>query len=180
MGIKITKSRIMADLRQMKKDKVTELSLENETKVREYKCSLISNHKEAINKFVEKNKELQVEYNNLIIALGNDPDIQMYTYSSSSLVHVGDSYKNVESYVINNSYWYRGKVRVFENELYKKETQLENEWDKLITYLSTLTLKDIKKYLEDNNLELPCMKEAEEEETSIAVVNINLGLLFGK
>ena len=180
MAVKVTKSRIMKDLRQMSEDKLREIENENARKVKEYKCSLIAKHKDAIDKFIEKNKEAHKEYNNLRQLLGNDPDIQMYCYSSSNLLATGTCYENVESYVFNNSSWYKGSVQVFEDKLFEERKKVRDEWHKLLIYLNSLTLKEIRKYLEDNKLELPCMKEEEEQVTSLAVVDINLSLLFGK
>ena len=180
MAVKITKSRIMKDLRQMREDQLTEISKENANKVEAYKRELIAKHKDAIDKFIEKNKESHIEYNNLRQLLGNDPNIQMYTYSSSNLLGTGTCYENVESYVLHNSSWYKGSVQVFEDKLYEEKKKVSYEWNKLLVYLNSLTLKEIRKYVEDNNLELPCMKEEQEDIQALAVVDINLSLLFGK
>lgn len=180
MAVKVTKSQIMKDLRQMREDQLNEIKNENANKVGAYKRELIAKHKDAINKFIEKNKETHIEYNNLRQLLGNDPNIQMYTYSSSNLLGTGTCYENVESYVLNNSSWYKGSVQVFEDKLYEEKKKVDNEWHKLLVYLKSLPLKEIRKYLEDNNLELPCMKEEQEEVKALAVTNINLSLIFGK
>lgn len=177
--IKATKPEIMRDLRNMKAKQLAEVKEANKVKLNEYKNEIVAKYDQAIDPLVEKLKPIFEEVNKLKLSLVEDSDINMSNYCSSDFISSFTCKEKVVQHIKDRASWYRGSVEVYEDKLAKKHTELENEWDNLLINCSTMTAKNLRQYIEDNKIELPCMTEVTKEETALSVVNVNLDLLFG-
>lgn len=176
---KVTKPQIMRDLRELKKQAVEELEKANSVKVEEYKRACVEKYRDKIEELVKEIAPIATKVNSLVQELSSDENLHYGTYSSSNIyLHLTHGADSTVNYILYNANWYRGKLEVFKQKLKEEEYALEREWGKLIVYAQNLDIRALRKYLEDNNIELPCMSE-EVEETSLVQIDVNLSMLFG-
>ena len=176
---KATKPEIMRDLRAMRTSQLEAKKDDNEAKVNELKDSLVAKHRQAIKDMVELMKPVYAKVDSLKNTLISDPDINMRNYVNSDFITWFTSVERVEQFIKDRANWYRGSVQVLKDKLSKETKELEREWDNLLINASTMTAKDLRQFIVDNKIDLPCMREQQEAVTSVAVINVNLDLLFG-
>lgn len=176
---KATKPQIMRDLRQMRTSQLEAKKDENSTKLSEFKESLIAKYKPTIDKIIEVIKPVYIQVDELTQSLVNDADINMRDYCHSDLINKFTSYDRVVDHIKDRASWYKGQAQVYSDKLHKEYRELEREWDNLLINCSTMTAKDLRQFIEENKIDLPCMKEDAEEVKTLAVMNVNLDLLFG-
>lgn len=175
---KVTKPQIMRDLRDMKATQIQAKKEANEKTVLEYKREIVSKYQQPIKGLITKLEPIFAEIENFQNELRINPDISMRIFYKGDFINSFTSEESVYKYICNNATWFRGGVQVLKDKLYNEVVSLEREWDTLLINCSTMTVKDLRQFLDDNNIELPCMK-AESQEKAIAVVNVDLDLLFG-
>lgn len=176
--MKVTKSQIMKDLRTMRVAQLEAKKHSNEKKVAEYKAEILYKYVDTIRGLVTKLEPIFEELQAFQEELDNNKDINLMKRYESDFISQFTSEARVMRYISDYACWYKGSVQVLKDKLEKEVDVLETEWENLLINCSTLTLKQLKQFLEDNKIDLPCMSE-EHEETAVAVMNVNLDLLFG-
>lgn len=176
--MKVTKSQIMKDLRTMRVAQLEAKQQSNNEKVAEYKAEIINKYTDTIRGLITKLEPIYTELKAFQDELSKDKDINLMERYNNDFINQFTTEKRAKEYISDYAYWYRGSVQVLKNKLDKEVEVLETEWENLLINCSTLTLKQLKQFLEDNKIYLPCMSE-EHEETAVAVMNVNLDLLFG-
>lgn len=174
-----TKQQIIRDLKAMRTSQLEAKKDDNKIKVNELKDSLVAKHRQAIKDMVELMNPIYAKVDSLKNTLISDPDINMRNYVNSDFITCFTSVERVEQFIKDRANWYRGSVQVLKDKLSKETKELEREWDNLLINASTMTTKDLRQFIVDNKIDLPCMREQQEEVTSVAVINVNLDLLFG-
>lgn len=174
-----TKPQIMKDLRAMKANSLHNKRNEIKDKVRMYKLEVISEYDQEIKPLVEKASPIIKEIAELRQKMMADDNINLGNHYHYNFYSTFKSEDEVKEFIVDYSYWQRGKVQVFANKLNKELKELETEWDNLLINCSTMTIGKLRKYIEDNKISVPCMQETKEEPTALQVTNVNLALLFG-
>lgn len=175
---KATKPQIMRDLRAMRDKKLEAKKMNNKKKVEELRKSLIVKHRPEIESLVKELNPIMVKVNKLAQTLQNDANINMNHYEYSSFLGSFTSVDRVERLISDRAGWYKGESQVLEDKLRKELNVLAKEWDNLLLNCSLMTAQQLREYLVENKIELPCMNEKEEVKT-LTVRDVNLTLLFG-
>lgn len=179
--IKATKPQIMRELKAMRTVRLKEKEEQNRQLINEYKIACISKHYDSIDSLITKLAPIVKEVKEFVNTLANDSDINLSTYYiERDLISTFTSRENVENFILDKGYWYRGSTQRYADVLSKSYKNLEREWDNLIINCSSMSAKDLRQFIEDNKIELPCTKEeSKDEPKALAVMNVDLDLLFG-
>ena len=177
---KVNKTTIIRELKKLKEEQIQAKWESNRTKQKQFKEGLIDKYSDRLESLSSKLSPILNEYLELVRDLSKDSDIGLYTYySNNSLLGNLGTVNEAKRYIMDNASFYRGSYSVYENQLREDVFELEQEWDKLLVYAKSLKVKDLRKFLEDNNIELECIKnEGKVVETALVVQDINFNKLW--
>lgn len=178
---KVNKATIIKELKQLKTMELDEKRRTNSKLRKEYKFNLMNKYEDKIKALGEKLDPILDEYMDLILELKNDKDIKanFYSHSHILLFNLG-SVDRAKKCIYDNSNFNHGSFSVYSHKLFEEECEMAKEWDKLILYCKSLPVKELRKYLEDNKIELECIKnENKVTETALVVQDINFNKLWG-
>lgn len=176
----VTKTQIMKDLKALRDKALRDKEVEIISLIDKRKEECIYAYKDRIEALVERLKPISKDIKQLMNDMMNDESLHYSSYGSYTM-HSALTLGTRETFdhINCNCNWYRGAVEVYKNSLYKEKRKLEEEWSKLIVYAQSLDTRTLKKYIEDNKIELPCM-QVKEESTELVILDVNLDMLFGK
>lgn len=177
----VSKSTIIKELKQLKEEQIQAKWANNRVKQKQFKEELIDKYTDRLETFSDKFKPILSEYEELVKDLVKDPDICLYSYYGNTLLSKCGDVEEAKKYILENSNFYKGRYSVYDNQLTKDVFELESEWNKLIVYAKSLKVKDLRQFLEDNDLKLKCIEnEGKVTETSLVVQDINFNKLWSE
>lgn len=179
MKVKVTKSQIIKELNSKKYAQLDSLRTNHSTQRNAYKLNVIREKYGAeIKALVEEASPVLEKWEKLQETLRTDTDLKYKYFSGNYTFEKKFTSEDLAlNFIENGCYFEYGEYSKFSNLLSKQYCAIEEEWNKLIAYLKSLPLAQIKEYLVENKIELDCMKA--KEETRLVRQDINLKLLWG-
>lgn len=184
----MTKNEIIKALKTEKERQLNILSTKNNEEVEKLKKQYL---KETFKNEIEELNRVGVEYAkafNSFIKKVNEQrfDIGFDFYYSVTSPHV--LFRNASEItsdglvdvLYDNSYTSTStKVYNLMEEILSHHREVEEEWDKLIALIKSMSLKEAKKYLEENKIDIPELEDSPKEKALVSY-NVDVAKLFIK
>lgn len=176
--MKVTKAMIKKELRELKFKQISKMRNERNQKAKELKVLMMSNYDNLINEITKQATKLGEITDKLEEELIENEELKPYLLEITSkgrLMRTLKESNSLKQYLTSNIDYSKSSVEKNINKMNEEITEVSNEWDKLLIQIDNLTLKETKDFLNENKIDLECMKE--KQVTTLVVQDVKLNKL---
>lgn len=179
--MKVTKAMIKREIQELKNKQIRAIRIKGNEQVRKEKLSMLKGYNNLFDEITRKANDLCKSTDELVSEIRKNEELEPYILEISSrgrLLEILKDEDKLKEYLISNISFSKSNVQTIINNKEKEVNDIAGEWNKLLTQIDNITLKEVKQFLIDNKIELECMKE--KPVTTLVVQDINLNKLMFK